>query len=81
MLTINFQNVEEIIFQNQDVQNLLPSNYQNYIQQWKLAKRFPKLYMQKQILSLDVKDIYSYNQLSLKNELNHKFSKIISAIN
>ena len=42
-------------------------------QRTEIAKRFPKLYMQKKILSLDIPDVYYHNQpeliqiLKLKN--------------
>jgi len=34
-------------------------------QRTELAKRFPKLYLQKKIISLDVPDMYSYQQPEL----------------
>ena len=34
-------------------------------QRTEIAKRFPKQYMQKQILSLDIPDIFHYNQPEL----------------
>lgn len=46
-------------------------------QRTELSKRFPKLYMQKQILSLDIPDIYRYNQpelvLILKDKMHDLF--------
>lgn len=46
-------------------------------QRTEISKRFPKLYMQKQILSLNIPDIYSYNQpeliQKLKLQLRNKF--------
>ena len=41
-----------------------------------LAKRFPKLYMKKQIISLDIPDIYYFNQPELINELKSKVNKL-----
>ena len=41
-----------------------------------IAKRFPKEYMQKQILCLDVPDIFQYNQPELINILNSKLNKL-----
>jgi predicted protein tyrosine phosphatase len=40
-----------------------------------IAKRFPKLYLQKMILSLNVPDIYGYNQPELIELLENKFDK------
>lgn len=47
-------------------------------QRSEIAKRFPRLYMQKQILSLDIPDIYSLNQLELIKELEHKMNSILA---
>ncbi|MBW2981579.1 phosphotyrosine protein phosphatase [Candidatus Woesearchaeota archaeon] len=41
-------------------------------QRSEIAKRFPKQYMQKQILSLDIPDIYHYNQPELVELLKSK---------
>ncbi|KKQ36130.1 MAG: Protein-tyrosine phosphatase, low molecular weight [Candidatus Roizmanbacteria bacterium GW2011_GWA2_37_7] len=41
-----------------------------------IAKRFPKLYMQKQILSLDIPDVYHYNQSELIKILNSKVKEL-----
>ncbi len=41
-------------------------------QRSELAKRFPKAYMQKQILSWDIPDVYHYNQPELVKELEEK---------
>lgn len=43
-------------------------------QRSELAKRFPKEYMQKQIISLNIPDIYKFNQPELKNILKEKFN-------
>ncbi len=42
-----------------------------------LAKRFPALYMQKQIISLDIPDKYQYNQPELVKELKSKINNSI----
>ncbi|MFH1650025.1 MAG: hypothetical protein ABIA93_05735 [Candidatus Woesearchaeota archaeon] len=42
-----------------------------------LASRFPKEFMQARVLTLDVADVYSYNQLELISELESKFSELI----
>lgn len=46
-------------------------------QRSEIAKRFPKQYMQKQIFSLNIPDIYHYNQPELieilKNKINELF--------
>ena len=41
-------------------------------QRTEIAKRFPSEYMKKRILSLDIPDIYHYNQPELINVLNSK---------
>jgi len=41
-------------------------------QRTEISKRFPAHYLKKQILSLDVPDIYKYNQQELINILNEK---------
>lgn len=43
-------------------------------QRSELGKRFPKQYLQKQIISLDVPDIYSYNQPELVRLLESKMA-------
>ncbi|MBR9691642.1 phosphotyrosine protein phosphatase [Candidatus Woesearchaeota archaeon] len=43
-------------------------------QRTELSKRFPKEYMQKQILSLDIPDVYQYNQPELITSLKSKMS-------
>jgi len=51
-----------------------------YFQRSEVAKRFPRLYLQKRILSLNIPDIYSYNQPELIDLLENRFNKIMSAI-
>lgn len=46
-------------------------------QRAEIAKRFPKLYMQKRILSLDIPDTFCYNQPELVNLLESKISLAI----
>lgn len=41
-------------------------------QRAELSKRFPEQYMQKRILSLDIPDIYQYNQPELVQQLQTK---------
>lgn len=45
-------------------------------QREELSKRFPKLYLQKQIISLDIPDVYSYNQPELVQRLKDKMSQL-----
>jgi predicted protein tyrosine phosphatase len=45
-------------------------------QRAEIAKRFPKLYLQKQIISLDIPDIYQYNQPELVEILKEKMSEL-----
>jgi predicted protein tyrosine phosphatase len=49
-------------------------------QRIEISKRFPKEYMKKQILSLNIPDIYQYNQLELIQKLKSKMNEITSAI-
>ncbi len=44
-------------------------------QRSEIAKRFPKEYLKKRILSLGIKDVYSYNDPKLIKELNNKIKK------
>ena len=41
-----------------------------------IAKRFPKQYMQKRILSLDIPDVYHYNQPELIEALKSKIDSL-----
>lgn len=45
-------------------------------QRSEIAKKFPKLYMQKRILSLDIPDVYNYNQPELVSTLKSKISHL-----
>ncbi len=45
-------------------------------QRSELAKRFPRQYMQKRILSLDIPDIYNYGQPELVNALKSKVDEL-----
>jgi len=47
-------------------------------QRSEIAKRFPKIYMQKRIISLNVPDIYGYNQPELIDLIKERFN--LSAI-
>ncbi len=44
-------------------------------QRSEIAKRFPQQYLQKRILSLDIPDIYNYNDQKLINSLKSKLAK------
>src|SRR3989338_2573226 len=44
-------------------------------QRHELAKRFPKVYLQKRILSLDIPDHYGYNSPQLVQDLNRKIKE------
>ncbi len=45
-------------------------------QKSEIAKRFPEQYLQKRILSLDIPDIYHYNQPGLIKALTSKMDKL-----
>ena len=46
------------------------------LQREEVARRFPKQYMQKRILSLNIPDVYNYNQPELVNMLKSKINKL-----
>lgn len=46
-------------------------------QRTELSKRFPKLYLKKQIISLDIPDMYQYNQKELRDLLEKRMSQAI----
>ena len=46
-------------------------------QRTEIGKRFPKQYLQKQIFSLNISDIYHFNQPELKDILKEKFNSTI----
>jgi len=46
-------------------------------QRTEIAKRFPKAYIRKRIISLDIPDIYRYNQPELIQVLNSKVSELL----
>lgn len=46
------------------------------MQRTEIAKRFPKQYMQKQILSLDIPDVYHYNHPKLIEVLKSKINSL-----
>jgi predicted protein tyrosine phosphatase len=46
-------------------------------QRKELSKRFPKIYMQKRIISLDIPDIYDYGQKKLIDELKVKVEELV----
>ena len=45
-------------------------------QRKEIAQRFPDIYMQKQILSLEIPDVYHYNQPELIDVLKAKVNKL-----
>lgn len=49
-------------------------------QREELSKRFPKQYLQKRILSLNIEDIYQYNQPELIEELKNKIQVLLQPI-
>ena len=50
-------------------------------QRSELAKRFPKEYIQKQIISLNIPDIYKFDQPELKDILKEKFDYYSNLLN
>ena len=49
-------------------------------QRRELAKRFPKQYMKKRILCLEVPDVYYYNSPELVNVLKSRFSECLAIL-
>lgn len=49
-------------------------------QRSEISKRFPSLYMQKRILSLEIPDIYSYQDPKLISILDRKMMEIVEPI-
>ena len=47
-------------------------------QRKEIANRFPDIYMQKQILSLEIPDVYHYNQPELIDVLKAKVNKFLN---
>ena len=45
-------------------------------QRAELARRFPEVYMQKRVLSLDISDVYHYNQPELVASLKAKMESL-----
>ena len=45
-------------------------------QRAEIARRFPKLYMKKKIISLDIPDVYNYNNPKLINILESKINEL-----
>ena len=43
MQYLNFSTAEELIFENREVQNLLPTHMFSYFEQWRLGKQVPML--------------------------------------
>ncbi|MBU0929535.1 MAG: phosphotyrosine protein phosphatase [Nanoarchaeota archaeon] len=46
-------------------------------QRSEISKRFPELYLKKRIISLNINDIYKYNQKELIDELKTKFNELV----
>lgn len=47
-------------------------------QRTEISKRFPKQYIKKQIISIDVPDVYQYDQPELKNALKAKVDHLLA---
>lgn len=47
-------------------------------QRTELAQRFPRQYLQKQIISIDIPDIYCYNQKELVELLESRMNTIVA---
>ncbi|MBW2972163.1 phosphotyrosine protein phosphatase [Candidatus Woesearchaeota archaeon] len=47
-------------------------------QRTELSKRFPELYLKKQIISLDIPDMYQYDQKELKDLLEQRITLSLS---
>lgn len=49
-------------------------------QRKEIAKRFPELYLKKRILSLDIPDVYHYNQPALVSSLKLKMNEVCPSL-
>ena len=49
-------------------------------QRHEIARRFPKQYMQKRIISLDIPDVYHYNQPELIELLKRKIDEFLTIL-
>ena len=49
-------------------------------QRKEIGKRFPNIYLKKQIISLNIPDVYSYQQEELIKELKEKISTILQPV-
>ncbi len=47
-------------------------------QRTEISKRFPKEYIKKRIISLDIPDVYSYGQIELTNMLKLKIDHLLA---
>ena len=45
-------------------------------QRTEIARRFPKLYMKKKIISLDIPDVYNYNNPKLVSILKSRINEL-----
>jgi len=43
MITLNFTNVEELIFEDRKAQSVLPGHFFSIFEQWRLAQQLPQL--------------------------------------
>lgn len=43
MINLNFNNIEELIFYDKNIQSILPAKYYSIFEQWRIAKRIPML--------------------------------------
>lgn len=68
MLTINLQNIEELILSNNSIRQQLPE-FEYYFNQWKLGKMIPAL-----------KQSSKRAVLSVLNNLNEEHMKIIESV-
>jgi len=50
------------------------------IQRKELSIRFPKTYMKKRIISLDIPDVYAYGDESLKQKLFEKINELVEPL-
>ena len=65
MKILNFSNVEEIIFYDKNLQNILPNHMFNYFEQWKLSQRFPYLKKIGKLAVLDFLNNINDNEIEI----------------
>lgn len=65
MLILNFSNVEDLIFYDKNIQNLLPVDMFSIFEQWRLSKRIPYLRSIGKEALLDFLNLIEENEIKI----------------